>query len=214
MIIVGTGGHARDLMSDGTLIDNNELIFFFDNVNQFEIPLVFDKYPVTGNIGYLASLNLSDNRFVLAIGNPAARKKLSELFSQNGFEPFSFVSNRALLACDAESGYLTDVMPYASIFGGVKIGIGCLINSYASVHHNAIIGNYCEISPGARILGGVIIGDETSIGANATILPGIKVGSRVTVGAGAVVIQNLPDNCTAVGVPARIVKYVYNGDDK
>jgi sugar O-acyltransferase (sialic acid O-acetyltransferase NeuD family) len=208
MIIVGTGGHAKDLMSEGNLFDTFKQICFFDNVNMFDPPIVFDSYPVTNSIEQLKSIFLHDKRFLLAIGRPKARKHLSTLFLHNGFDPFSFISNRALAATNAEIGCLTDLMPFASVFAGVRIGVGCLVNSYASVHHNTIIGNYCEISPGARILGGVIIGDETSIGANATVLPGIKVGSRVTVGAGAVVIQDLPDNCTAVGVPAKIVKKV------
>jgi len=49
------------------------------------------------------------------------------------------------------------------------------------------------------------IGDNTFIGANACIIGFIKVGSNVKIGAGSVVIKNVPDNSTAVGVPARII---------
>lgn len=42
-----------------------------------------------------------------------------------------------------------------------------------------------------------------SIGANATILPGIIVGKNALVGAGAVVTQNVEDNATVIGNPAR-----------
>jgi serine O-acetyltransferase len=34
----------------------------------------------------------------------------------------------------------------------------------------------------------------------------ITVGDNVTLGAGAVVVKDLPSNCTAVGVPAKVIK--------
>ena len=43
------------------------------------------------------------------------------------------------------------------------------------------------------------------IGSNATLLP-ISIGENTEVGAGAVVTKNIPDNCIAVGNPARIIK--------
>ena len=43
------------------------------------------------------------------------------------------------------------------------------------------------------------------IGAKATILGNITIGKNARIGAGAVVLQDVPRNCTAVGVPARIL---------
>ena len=50
-----------------------------------------------------------------------------------------------------------------------------------------------------------IIGSNVFIGAHAMILGNIKIGDNVKIGAGAVVMKDVPDNCTAVGVPARII---------
>lgn len=50
-----------------------------------------------------------------------------------------------------------------------------------------------------------IIGSNVFIGARAMILGNIKIGNNVKIGAGAVVMKDVPDNCTAVGVPARII---------
>lgn len=49
------------------------------------------------------------------------------------------------------------------------------------------------------------IGRNVFIGAKATILGDIIIGNNVKIGAGAVVLQSVSDNCTAVGVPARII---------
>jgi serine O-acetyltransferase len=50
------------------------------------------------------------------------------------------------------------------------------------------------------------VGDDVLIGAGAKILGPVNVGSRVIIGANAVVADDLPDDCVAVGVPARIVR--------
>lgn len=47
------------------------------------------------------------------------------------------------------------------------------------------------------------LGDNVYIGTGASVIGGIVVGSNVKIGAGAVVTSDLPDGCTAVGVPAR-----------
>jgi len=52
----------------------------------------------------------------------------------------------------------------------------------------------------------VVIGDDVWIGANATILPGVTIGHHCVIAAGAVVTRDVPDNCVAGGIPARIIK--------
>jgi len=43
------------------------------------------------------------------------------------------------------------------------------------------------------------------IGTGAKLLGNIIIGNNVSIGANAVVIKDLPNNCTAVGIPAKIV---------
>lgn len=56
----------------------------------------------------------------------------------------------------------------------------------------------------------ITIGNDVWIGGNVTILPGVTVGNNVVIGAGAVVTKDIPDNCVALGVPARVVKSIEN----
>lgn len=73
-----------------------------------------------------------------------------------------------------------DVLIYQQVtFGGVSLSKG---------KRHPTIGNCCVIGSGAKILGNITIGDNCKIGANS------------------VVIKDVPSSCTAVGVPARIVK--------
>jgi maltose O-acetyltransferase len=56
----------------------------------------------------------------------------------------------------------------------------------------------------------VTIGSDVWIGGNVTILPGVTIGNNVVVAAGAVVTKDIPDNCVAAGVPARVIKELEN----
>jgi serine O-acetyltransferase len=46
------------------------------------------------------------------------------------------------------------------------------------------------------------LGNHVSLGANAVVLGPVIIGDNVNIGAGAVVINDAPDNCFLVGVPA------------
>lgn len=60
----------------------------------------------------------------------------------------------------------------------------------------------------------VTIGNDVWIGGNATILPGVTIGNNVVIAAGAVVTKNIPDNCVAGGVPAKVIKKIENNLEK
>lgn len=50
------------------------------------------------------------------------------------------------------------------------------------------------------------LGDNVYIGAGAIVIGDITIGDNVIIGAGAVVTKSLPDNCVAVGNPAKIIR--------
>ncbi|MGI9621806.1 MAG: acyltransferase [Acidimicrobiales bacterium] len=52
----------------------------------------------------------------------------------------------------------------------------------------------------------VRIGWGSWLGTNVAVMPGVTIGRRVSVGAGSVVTRDLPDDCVAVGAPARVVE--------
>jgi serine O-acetyltransferase len=79
------------------------------------------------------------------------------------------------------------------------------------VHDEAIIGDDCMIMQQVTvgmIGGGEVpeIGNRVYIGAGAKIIGKVRVGDGARIGANAVVTQDVPANCTAVGIPARIIQ--------
>ena len=102
------------------------------------------------------------------------------------------------------------------IHPGAKIGRGLFIDHGMGVviGETAEIGDNCLIYQGVT-LGGTgkekgkrhpTIGNNVLIGAGAKVLGPFKIGDNVKIAAGAVVLEPIPDNCTAAGVPARIVR--------
>ena len=110
-------------------------------------------------------------------------------------------SMRVIFACD---------IPYKT-----QIGQGTLFPHHALgivIHPDAVIGEGCKIEQNVTIGGRSgypilpSIGNNVMIGAGAAILGPVKVGNNVQIGAGAVVVKDIPDNCTAIGVPAHVIK--------
>ena len=50
-----------------------------------------------------------------------------------------------------------------------------------------------------------IIGDNVYFGAGSKAFGPVKIGSNVKIGANAVVVKDIPDNSTAVGIPAKVI---------
>jgi serine O-acetyltransferase len=93
-----------------------------------------------------------------------------------------------------------------------RIGSGLMLPHPNGVifHGNAVIGDNCMIMQQVTV--GMIgdgeypvVGDNVYIGAGAKILGRVRVGSGSRIGAMAVVLEDVPEGCTAVGIPARVI---------
>ena len=103
-----------------------------------------------------------------------------------------------------------EIHPAAQIGKGLFIDHGCAV----VIGETTIIGDNCTIYQGVT-LGGTgkhvgkrhpTIGNNVMIGAGAKVLGPINIGDNAKIAAGAVVLKDIPENSTAVGVPARIVR--------
>jgi acetyltransferase-like isoleucine patch superfamily enzyme len=111
--------------------------------------------------------------------------------------------------------------------GGIVIGDRAALNSFCRIfgHGRVEIGEDTQIGPGSLItttdhdyqgqmeasFKAVVIGKGVWVGANVTVLPGVEIGDYAVIGAGSVVTRNIPPRAVAVGVPARVIKWV-DGD--
>jgi len=116
-----------------------------------------------------------------------------------------------------EIGENCKIGDYVHIAAGEKVYIGdnCLMASKKYIS-DITHGNYSgedehstpNQAPDRRVLftKKVFIGKNVWIGENVCILPGVKIGDGCVIGANSVVNKNIPDNCIAVGSPAKAIK--------
>lgn len=85
---------------------------------------------------------------------------------------------------------------------GVVIGETTIIGDDVTIYQGVTLGGTGK-DTGKRH---PTIGNNVMIGAGAKVLGPFKVGDNTKIAAGAVVLAEIPPDCTAVGVPARVVK--------
>lgn len=123
--------------------------------------------------------------------------------------------NKSLTTIARIISQFTRFLTGIEIHPGAKIGQGVFIDhgSGVVIGETAEVGNYVTIYQGVT-LGGTgketgkrhpTIGDNVLISAGAKVLGSIKIGNNVKVGSGSVVLDPVPDNCTVVGVPGKII---------
>lgn len=86
---------------------------------------------------------------------------------------------------------------------GIVIGIYVKLGYDCKIYQNVTIGAK-NIS--AEMAQYPTIGNNVVIYANSVIIGNVHIGNNVVIGAGSVVIKSIPDNCTVVGNPCRIIK--------
>ena len=105
---------------------------------------------------------------------------------------------------------------------GIEIHPGAKIGNCLFIDHGMgiVFGETTEIGDNCTIYHGVTLGgtgkdkgkrhptlgNNVLIGAGTKVLGPVSIGDNARVGAGSVVLHNLPANCTAVGVPAEVVR--------
>jgi len=200
----GLGREVAGLIEDINRQDPTWNILGFVDDNQALHGAVIDDYPVLGGLDWLKEQSLS---VVMGIGNPLARKIVIEKLNGSLNDYPVLVHPSALILRRARLGKGTIVCAGNIVSLGVAVGEHSFINLSCTVGHDVIIDAYCVLMPGVNVSGNVRLEECVSVGTGAAIIQGITVGERTVIGAGAVVVRDLPADCTAVGSPAKPIKF-------
>lgn len=203
VIIVGSAGHAKAII-DIIRSSGQYKVAGYTSPEQ-RLPLL--GAPYLGQDAQLSDLYDSGiSKIFLALGDNKRRLALTKTIKAIGFELINVISPGAYVSPSVKLGSGIAVMPGAVINPDSVIGDLTIINTGATVDHDCLIEPACHIAPGCNLAGNVKLGEGVFLGIGCKVIPKIQIGSWAVVGAGAVVIRDLPANCVAVGVPAKIVK--------
>ena len=153
--------------------------------------------------------------------DPAALGRAEVLLMYSGVHALLFyriahmLNDKGLALSARAVSQLARFLTGIEIHPGATIGKGLFIDHGAGVviGETAIIGDYCTIYQGVT-LGGTgkqtgkrhpTLGNNVMVGSGAKVLGNFTVGDNVKIASGAVVLTEIPANCTAVGVPAKVV---------
>lgn len=81
---------------------------------------------------------------------------------------------------------------------------GVVINGSVRGGANVLIEH--QVTIGAERRASPVLGDDVFLGAGAKVVGAVTIGDGARVGANAVVVHDVPSHCTAVGIPARVVR--------
>jgi sugar O-acyltransferase (sialic acid O-acetyltransferase NeuD family) len=182
-----------------------EIIGFFDDgVDEGKI---VNGYPVLGGIDRLNNWE-SELSISLALGIPNTKKTVFGKI-QNKHISYPILIHPNVIMGNKEYvtiGEGSIICAGTIITTNISIGRHVILNLACTVGHETEIGDFSSFMPTCNISGEVKIGEANFWGTGAKVINRIKVGDNVTIGAGAVVTKDIPDDVTAVGVPAKVVK--------
>lgn len=208
--IFGAGGFGREvkmLIDQINVVENKfQLIGYFDD-DSSKIGQIVNGLPVLGGVSDLNNWK-DELGVVFALGMPKIKKQIIERIDNKRIFYPSLIHPSVIIGGD-------DV----SIGNGVIICAGCIItvnikiedyvimNLCCTVGHDSIIGKYSSIMPSVNVSGEVEFGEGVYVGTGTKINNQVNIGENSIIGSGAVVAKDIPANCTAVGIPAKPVKF-------
>lgn len=212
IVIVGAGGFGREvkIIIDDINKVNPEykfLGFYDDNI---EKNLKVNGFPILGTINDLN--NLKEQTFVaFGIGEPKTKMNLVKLLNNENLQFPTLIHPSSVISNDEVNiGKGTIICAGNIITCNIQIQDFVTINLMCTVGHDTLIKNYCSFMPSVNISGEVEIHECVYVGTGAKIINRLQIGKNTIIGAGAVVSKSLPENCTAVGIPAKPIKFHEN----
>ena len=154
--------------------------------------------------------------------DPAARSNAEVLLLYSGVH--ALIAHRLAHGLHCKGHYFAAraISQAAKMVTGIEIHPGATIGKGLVIDHGTgvVIGETAEIGDNCTIYQGVTLGgtgkdvgkrhptlgNNVLVGAGAKVLGPFHIGNNTKIAANAVVLEEIPDNCTAVGIPAKIVR--------
>ena len=210
LIIIGAGGFGREAAWLAERINKYaptwNLLGYIDDDPKMQGKLINGKR-VLGMV--CDACRFKDAYFVCAVGSSAVRERIiGRLLEADPSVRFATLIDPAAEFSDyVDIGEGSIICAHTIMTVNISIGSHVIVNLDCTIGHDAVIGDFATLYPSVNISGKVTIGRCCELGTGMNIIQQKTVGEYSIVGAGAVVVKDIPEHCTAVGQPARPIKF-------
>lgn len=209
IVIYGSGGFGREvleLIKDINKKEDSWRILGFIDDNPENHGKVINGFEILGGKDWVENYHYS-LAVTIAIGNPKIRKLVSKELMLNHVD-FPNLIHPSVSICEFVNLGKGNIICAGNIITtDITMGNFIIINLSCTVGHDVTINSFCTILPGSNISGNVILEEGVDIGTQTCIIPTITIGRNSIIGAGSTVIRDIPSDCTAVGSPAKPIKF-------
>ena len=210
LAIYGAGGFGRHVLAIVKRINaispTYNVIGFYDD--GFKIGDHVNGIPVIGGLDDLNNIGKPIN-VVLALGWSEVRKRVPSLIT-NEKVSFPTIIDPSVVMPDMEYAHIGKgciICESVAFTCNLYMDDFVLLNMGTMVGHDVKLSPFVSTMPSVSISGEVSLGEAVYIGVGATVINRVEVGRNTIIGAGAVVTKSLPSDCTAVGIPAKPIKF-------
>ena len=207
--VLGTGGHARVVVSILLDLQSHEKINIFE-LGQQRV----DEQILGISVAQFSAIqsNLSNHNsedFFLAIGSNSLREKYWKILQKNKVITPNLVASTSIVDPSAQLGEGNIICHQAILGACVHIGDNNLLNTASLIEHESKIGSHCHMAPKSVLAGRSTLGNNCFLGLGAKIIDKLNVANGTTIGAGACLLECISEeNRTYVGIPAKDPKSV------
>ena len=212
LYIIGAGGFGREVAWLVERINSIEPVWklqgFLDD-NPEKQGTTEGRYQVVSGCDFLRHLR-EETWIVCAVGASAVRRHIIEKIQQYDNRNVKFavlIDPSVLISSSVSVGEGSIICAGTILTVDITVGKHVIINLDCTVGHDAEIEDFVTICPSVNVSGCAVVEQGAELGTGAQIIQGKRIGKETILGAGAVVVRNLPDRCTAIGVPAKPVKF-------
>ena len=154
-------------------------------------------------LGPTSRLSEIDARFVIGIGAAEPRRRIDALACSWGRIPAILTHPTATIGSDVEIGDGVVIAAGARLTTHIHLGRHAHLNLNCTVGHDVVVEAYATLYGGVHLGGGCIIEEGATLGSGSVILPNVRVGQGAIIGAGAVVVSDVRPDTTVVGAVAH-----------
>lgn len=212
IVLYGAGGFGREVANMIEIMNlikpQYELIGFLVDKQYYKKDTFINGYPLLGDEEWL--YNKKDIYCNCTIADSISRERIQGRLVQQGIRFLSLIAPDVYIPKSTMIGDGCIICGRSLISVNVTIEEGVFLNSCVTIGHDVIIKKYASVMPGVGISGSCIIGERARIGGHAFIIPGKKVGSDAVVAAGSICFNNVKQNTTVLGNPAKRMRAIEN----